>query len=91
MRGCERTEAPGGLLKLALVADPVPAPCLVPGDGDVDEALEEVALGRGSRPPGLLESLVRGEVLALGEQHEPTLVRLCGDVEMRLLALRRRW
>ena len=40
-----------GLLELALAADAIAAPGLVPGDGDVDEALEEVALGAVGCPP----------------------------------------
>jgi hypothetical protein len=39
-----RAEPAGRLLELALAADAVSAPGLVPGDGDVDESLEEVAL-----------------------------------------------
>jgi hypothetical protein len=67
----ERAEAPGGLLELALAADLVAAPRLIPGDDDVDESLEEVLLGRVGGPPGVLERLVRGEVLAGACQVEP--------------------
>ncbi len=62
--GCEWREAPGGFLELALTARPPAAACLVPGDDDVHQALEEVLLGRLGGAPGVLEGLVRGEVLA---------------------------
>ena len=44
-----------------------------PGDGDVHEPLEEVALGRGRVTPLVLELLVGLEVLARPDQLEPTL------------------
>ena len=50
------------LRKLALAAGAITAARLVPGDGDVDEALEEVLLLRIGRAPGVLEGLVRLEV-----------------------------
>ena len=59
------------LLELPLAADAVPAPGLVPGDRDVDETLEEVALLGRRCPPGVLERLVRGEELAAPNQLEP--------------------
>jgi hypothetical protein len=46
MRRRERPEPPCRLLELALAADAVAAPRLVPGDGDVYQALKEVLLGR---------------------------------------------
>ena len=64
MAGRERSEPPGGLLELALAADRVPAAGLVPGDGDVDEPLEEVLFGGVGCAPRVLERLVRLEVLA---------------------------
>ena len=64
MAGRERAEPPGCLLELALAAGTVVAPGLVPGDDDVDEALEEVLLGRVRRAPRVLERLMRLEVLA---------------------------
>ena len=64
MLGRERPEPPRRLLELPLAADPVAAAGLVPGDRDVDEALEEVLLGRLGRAPDVLERLVRLEVLA---------------------------
>jgi hypothetical protein len=64
-------EATGGLLELALAADAVPAASLVPGDGDVDEPLEEVALGRLGRTPFVLEDLVRVVVPAVPDELEP--------------------
>jgi hypothetical protein len=63
-----RAESPRRLLELALAADPVPAPDLVPRDRDVDEPLVEVALLRRRRPPCELELLVRGEELAAPNQ-----------------------
>jgi hypothetical protein len=65
-------EPAAGLLELALAADPVPAAGLVPGDGDVDEALEEVALGRLGRPPLVLEHLVRVVVPPVPDELEPS-------------------
>jgi hypothetical protein len=73
----ERSEPSTCLLELALAACSVAATGLVPGDDDVDEALEEVLLGRVGRPPGVLERLVRGEVLACaGELQAPLEVTL---------------
>ncbi|MGB2953258.1 MAG: hypothetical protein WBB74_07675 [Gaiellaceae bacterium] len=63
-----RAESPSRLLELALATDPVAAPSLVPGDGDVDEPLEEVALGGLRCAPDVLELLVRGEELAAPDQ-----------------------
>jgi hypothetical protein len=67
----ERPEAPGRLFELPLAADAVAAVGLVPGDGDVDKPLEEVALLGLSRAPGVLELLVRREELASPDQVEP--------------------
>ena len=61
MLGSVRSEPPRRLRELPLAADPPAAPGLVPGDRDVDEALEEVPLGRCRRAPCLLERLVRLE------------------------------
>ena len=69
LRG-ERAEAALGLLQLPLAADAVAAAGLVPGDGDVDEALVEVALLFGRRAPRVLELLVGGEELAAADQVE---------------------
>jgi hypothetical protein len=66
-------QASGRLLQLPLAADAVPTAGLVPRDGDVDEALEEVALGRLGRAPDVLEDLVGGEVLAAVDEREPAL------------------
>jgi hypothetical protein len=62
--GGVRREPAHRLLELPLAADSVPAPRLVPGDRDVDEALEKVLLGRLGCAPDVLEGLVRFEVLA---------------------------
>jgi hypothetical protein len=56
---------------LALAANLIAAPRLVPGDDDVDKPLKEVLLGRLGGPPGVLERLVRGEVLAGACELEP--------------------
>ena len=64
-------EPPRRLLELPLAADAVPTPGLVPGNSDVDEPLEEVALLGRRRAPGVLERLVRGEELAAANQLEP--------------------
>jgi hypothetical protein len=71
--GREGAEPPGCLLQLPLAARTVAAPGLVPGDDDVDEALEEVFLGRVRSAPGVLERLVRLEVLARAGEVEPAL------------------
>ncbi len=73
MGGRIGTEAPSRLLELALAADAVAAAGLVPGDGDVDEPLEEVPLGRIGGSPHVFQHLVRGEVLAAVDQLEPLL------------------
>jgi hypothetical protein len=54
--------------ELSFHSDLPSAARLVPGDGDVDEALEEIALLRGRRAPRILELLVRCEVLARADQ-----------------------
>src|SRR5437870_5771661 len=63
-------KAPLRLLELAGARDRAAAPGLVPGDRDVDEALEEVALGDRRRSPGQLERLVGLEELAAPDQLE---------------------
>ena len=73
MLGRKRREPSGRLLELPLAADAVPAPGLVPRDRDVDEALEEVLLGRLGCPPRELELLMRGEELAGPDQLEPAI------------------
>jgi hypothetical protein len=73
--GREGFQAPDGLGELSFGTDPASASCLVPRDRDVDEPLEEVALLCRRRAPGILELLVRGEVLARADQLEPGLKR----------------
>jgi hypothetical protein len=63
-------EAARRLLELPLAAGAVPPACVVPGDRDVDETLEEVLLSGLRRPPRLLELFVRLEVLAAPDQIE---------------------
>ena len=70
------TESPLRLRELALAADAVATAGLVPGDGDVDEALEKVALRRLGRPPCVLQLLVCREELAGADQFEPVRERL---------------
>jgi hypothetical protein len=60
----EGPEAALRLFELPLEADPIPPAGLVPGDDDVHEPLEEVLLLGLGCAPGVLERLVRGEVLA---------------------------
>ena len=60
-------------LELTFAPDPPPAAGLVPGDDDMDEALEEVALPGLGRAPGELQLLVRLEVLPGARQREPGL------------------
>jgi hypothetical protein len=69
--GRVRPEPSRSLLQLALAANAVAAPGLVPRDRDVDEPLEEVALFGCRRAPGVLELLVGGEELACADQVEP--------------------
>ena len=64
MRRPVRVEATRGLLELALASGPVSAPGVQPGDRDVHEPLEEVALGGRRLAPLVLELFVRLEVRA---------------------------
>jgi hypothetical protein len=75
LRGVGR-QPPDRLLELALAADAIAAAGLIPGDRDVDEALQELALGRLGRSPRVLELLVRGEILAVADQLEPAFKRV---------------
>jgi hypothetical protein len=67
VHGSVGAETAGGLLELSLAADAVPPARLVPGDGEVDEPLEEVAFIVGCGAPGILQLLVRGEILAAAD------------------------
>jgi hypothetical protein len=71
--GDEVGEAALRLRELALAASTISAARLVPGDRDVDEALEEVLLGRLGCPPSVLERLVRLKVLTAAHLVEPAL------------------
>jgi hypothetical protein len=62
MLGDEGGEAALSFRQLALAAGAVAAARLVPGDGHVDEPLEEVLLRRPGGAPCVLERLVRLEV-----------------------------
>lgn len=71
MRGRIRRQAPARLLELPLAAHTVTAAGLVPRDRDVNEPLQEVSLRRLGGSPGVLELLVRGEILAAADQLQP--------------------
>src|SRR5215218_6563238 len=67
MRGVRR-QAPRGLVQLSSAARRVGARRLVPGDGDMEEPLVEVALARRRGAPRQLELLVGREVLSGRDQ-----------------------
>ena len=69
----ERPEPALGLGELTFAADAVAAPGLVPGNGDVNEPLEEVAFVCRRRPPRVLERLVRGEEFPAADQVDAAL------------------
>ncbi len=75
-----------GLDELAFAAVPVVALCMKPGDGDMDETLQEVALAVGCSAPFLLELLVRLEVGAFPDQPES-----CLEPHRSIIGVRRRW
>ncbi len=64
MRRPVRVEATRCLLELAFAPGAVSPTGVMPGDGDVHEPLQEVALGGGRVSPLVLELFVRLEVLA---------------------------
>jgi hypothetical protein len=70
MRGSERREAAFCLVDLACGRNRPAATRLVPGHGDVDETLVEVALGGVGGAPDELERLVGLEVAAAPDQVE---------------------
>ena len=70
MRGSERAKPARSLLKLPLAADAVAPLGLVPGDGHVDEPLEEVPLVGVGGTPGVLERFMRLEVPTGSEESE---------------------
>ena len=67
-----RAESARCLLELTLAPRAVRALRVEPGDGDVHEALEEVALLGGGETPLVLELLVGVEVPALADQLKPS-------------------
>src|SRR6266508_5473801 len=71
----ERLESTDRLLELSLRAYPSSSPGLVPGDGDVNESLEEVTLVRRRSTPGVLELFVRGEILAGADELDSRPIR----------------
>jgi hypothetical protein len=76
VRGGVGREAPARFLELAFAADPVAAPGLIPGDRDVNEPLEEVALGRLGGTPRVFQLLVSGEELACPNQSQAAVERI---------------
>jgi hypothetical protein len=66
-----RGESPHRLLELAFAARPVAAAGVVPGDGDVNEPLEEVALPGRRLAPLVLELLVRLEIRSRTDEFDP--------------------
>ncbi len=66
-------EAPQRLLELSLGAGPVAAPGVEPGDGDMNEALQEISLAVRGVAPLVLELLVGLEVLACTDQFKSAL------------------
>ena len=79
-------EPPFRLRELPFAAGPVPALGVVPGDRDVDEPLEEVALVPGRRAPLVLELLVRVEVLARADELDAACER-----HRSIIGVRDRW
>jgi hypothetical protein len=69
--GCESNEPPLRLCELTLASRAVATAGVMPGDCHVDEPLEEVLLRRVGRAPGVLERLVRLEILAAPDPLEP--------------------
>ncbi len=76
MRWRVRRQPAARLLQLAFAADSVAPAGLVPGDRDVYEALEKVALGRLSCAPRVFQLLVGGEELAGANQLQAALERV---------------
>jgi hypothetical protein len=74
-------ETASRLRELPLAPGAVPPARVVPGDRDVDETLEEVLLRRLCGPPGLLQLLVRLEVLTAPDQIETVSQPLVHDAE----------
>jgi len=78
-----RPEPARGFLELALAPRPVAPARVVPGDGDVDESLEEIALGRRCVEPLLLELLVGFEVRLRADQVESAPEAHCAIIGVR--------
>ena len=80
MRRRVRREAASRLRELARTRDVATGDaCVVPGDGDVHEPLEEVALNGVGCTPRLFESLVGRVEVARADRRQPALVGF-GDV-----------
>ncbi len=78
-----RAEAARGLLELTLAARPVPAARVQPGDRDVHEPLEEVALRSRRLAPLVLQLLVRLEVGAGADEIEASFEPHPGIIDVR--------
>jgi hypothetical protein len=68
-----RGEPARRLLELPLISGPISAAGVMPGDGHVDQALKEVALGCLGGAPEIFQHLVGLEVPAAVDQLEPAL------------------
>jgi len=75
-----RAQAAGRLLELPSCTRRVAASGVMPGDGDVDQALQEVALGVRGRSPFGLERLVGRVVGARSDQVESVLEAHTGSI-----------
>jgi hypothetical protein len=62
-----RREPAARFLELPGASNVIAAPGLVPGDGDMDEPLQEVALLGRRLAPGRFQLFVRGEELAAAD------------------------
>jgi hypothetical protein len=71
--GAVRRQPATRLFELAFAPDPLAAAGLVPGDRDMHETLEELALGRLGGAPRILQFLVGGEELAGPNQPQAAL------------------
>jgi len=78
-----RSEPARCFLELTLAPRPVAPARVVPGDGDVDESLEEIALGLRCVEPLLLELLMSLKVRLRADQVESALEAHCTIIGVR--------